>query len=79
VVLLDAKGFAARDAELRELGRNPIKDMSGQGSQTGRGEQVLWDGSAGAVNSTVLLACFLVYLLPSRPSSVRLASTGPCV
>lgn len=35
VVLLDVKAFAIRAEELRELGRNPIKDMSGLGSQTG--------------------------------------------
>jgi|TARA_R110002003_G_scaffold40_9_gene2693 hypothetical protein len=34
VVLLDAKGFTVRADELRELGRNPVKDMSGQSSQT---------------------------------------------
>jgi hypothetical protein len=78
VVLLDANGFAVRADELRELGRNPIKDMSGLSSQTSRKEQVLWVGSPGAVNSTVLFVFFLRYLVPSSPSSVRFASTGPC-
>jgi hypothetical protein len=41
-------------------------------------EQVLWEGSAGAVNSTVRFVFFLEYLLPSKPSWVRFSSTGPC-
>jgi hypothetical protein len=32
VVLLAEKGFAVRADELRELGRNPSKDMSARGS-----------------------------------------------
>jgi hypothetical protein len=34
-------------------------------------------GSPGAVISTVFFVVLLRYLLPSRPRSVRLASTGP--
>jgi hypothetical protein len=38
VVLLEPKGFAVRALELRELGRNPNKDMSGRGAEQARGK-----------------------------------------
>jgi hypothetical protein len=80
VVVLDAKGFAVRAEELRELGRNPRKDMSAQSSQTiSQRSEVLLLWSAGEVNSTVLFALFLLLCdLPMSPSSLRFCSIGPC-
>jgi len=59
VVVLAEKGLGVRADELRELGRNPRKDMSDVGSQTSRKEQVRWVESPGGVKATVRVVFFL--------------------
>jgi hypothetical protein len=70
------EGLRGAGSRTSRVGTKPYKRHERPKLSTSLKEQVLWEWSPGAVNPTVLFVFFLEYLLPSRPSSLRFASTG---
>lgn len=72
MLLLEPKSLLLREDEARELGRNPIKDMSGLSSQTRLGEASTVDSVPWRCKSDGPLCGFLAGSVPKQSQVLKI-------